>query len=80
MQILESPNLKKRLVSPRMVEQLQSATQDMPQAKSLFTQVDEYEKDIILNTLSHSRNTSDAAKKLGITRQALQYKIHKYHL
>ncbi|RNB80213.1 transcriptional regulator [Brevibacillus fluminis] len=61
-------------------QQTRDFNQDLTHAKSLFKQVDEYEKDIILNTLSHSRNISDAAKKLGITRQALQYKIDKYRL
>ena len=40
----------------------------------------EYEKSIILSALQNSRNLSEAAKKLGISRQNLNYKLNKHQL
>lgn len=54
--------------------------QELAPSKTLFELVEEYERDIILNTLRQSKHISEAAKKLGVTRQALQYKIDKYRL
>lgn len=54
--------------------------QELGRSKTLFEMVEQYERDIIQNTLRQSKHISDAAKKLGITRQALQYKIDKYRL
>lgn len=48
--------------------------------KSLPEQVEKYEKNIILNALSSSKNITEAAKKLQITRQSLRYKIDKYNI
>ncbi len=42
--------------------------------------VDNYEKDIIKTTLAKSRNVTDASRKLGISRQALNYKLSKFQL
>ena len=42
--------------------------------------VKEYEKSIILSALQNSRNLSEAAKKLGISRQNLNYKLNKHSL
>ncbi|MGG1663993.1 sigma-54 interaction domain-containing protein [Brevibacillus sp. NRS-1366] len=55
-------------------------TQDLNPAKSLFDLVEEFERDMILSTLRQSKHIADAAKKLGISRQALQYKVDKYRL
>ena len=48
-------------------------------AFSLQNHLNDYEKTIILNTLQNSENITAAAKKLGLTRQALQYKMQKHH-
>ncbi|WP_289142713.1 sigma-54-dependent Fis family transcriptional regulator [uncultured Brevibacillus sp.] len=53
---------------------------ELAPSKTLFGLVEEYEREIIRNTLRQSKHIADAAKKLGITRQALQYKIDKYRL
>ncbi|ATW23579.1 sigma-54 interaction domain-containing protein [Candidatus Formimonas warabiya] len=50
------------------------------QEKPLKEMVEFYEKELITNTLSITKNITQAAKKLKITRQALQYKIEKYGL
>lgn len=42
--------------------------------------VREYEKNIITQALKNSRNLSEAAKKLGISRQNLNYKLNKHSL
>ncbi|MBQ4649464.1 MAG: sigma 54-interacting transcriptional regulator [Firmicutes bacterium] len=46
--------------------------------RSLKEQMDEYEKSIILHTLRSSKNVTSAARKLKLTRQALQYKMDKH--
>ena len=38
------------------------------------------EKGLIVRTLEQSRTITEAAEKLKLTRQALQYKMMKYHL
>jgi arginine utilization regulatory protein len=48
--------------------------------KSLPKLVQSYEKEIILEALSTSKNITAAARKLQITRQSLQYKMEKYNL
>ncbi len=55
-------------------------TKDTLDNKSLPQRVEEYEKEIILEALSASKNITEAAGKLQITRQSLQYKIDKYRL
>ena len=42
--------------------------------------VRQYEKGLITHALEHSRTITEAAGKLKLTRQALQYKMMKYHL
>nr|WP_243158091.1 helix-turn-helix domain-containing protein [Aminipila terrae] len=49
---------------------------DLPLAQM----VEEYEKEIIRNALKTGGNVTNAARLLGTSRQALQYKIMKYHL
>ena len=39
-----------------------------------------YEKGLIVRALEQSRTVTEAAEKLRLTRQALQYKMMKYHL
>lgn len=39
-----------------------------------------YERNIIISALHNSRNLSEAAKKLGISRQNLNYKLNKHSL
>ena len=48
--------------------------------QTLKFKVEAYEKEIITNTLKHSKNVTAAAKSLGLTRQALQYKIEKLNI
>lgn len=42
--------------------------------------IKEYEKNIIISALQNSKNLSEAAKKLGISRQNLNYKLNKHSL
>lgn len=48
--------------------------------KSLPDLLYEYEYQLLSKALSRSSNTTEAAKKLGITRQALRYKLQKFNL
>ncbi|MHC1723895.1 MAG: sigma-54 interaction domain-containing protein [Aminipila sp.] len=47
---------------------------------SLKEQVEQFEKEILKKALSNSRNHTEAARKLKLTRQAFQYKLEKYGL
>ncbi|RNB80216.1 AAA family ATPase [Brevibacillus fluminis] len=55
-------------------------TKDTHENQSLTQKVEEYEKEIILEALAASKNITEAANMLQITRQSLQYKIDKYRL
>lgn len=46
--------------------------------KNLTVLVEEYEKNLIGASLDSTATLSEAAKKLGISKQALNYKIEKY--
>ena len=46
--------------------------------KKLTVLVEEYEKNLIRASLDSTATLSEAAKKLGISKQALNYKIDKY--
>lgn len=48
--------------------------------QSLKQMVDAYEKSIILQALSESKNVTEAARKLKLTRQALQYKMERHDI
>ncbi len=61
---------------PMMTSSLRS-----PLMGDLGTTLDEVEKALILQALDESRGVQNqAAKKLGVSRSALQYKIKKYKL
>ena len=47
---------------------------------SLPQLVENYEKDLIQMTIENVENLVEASKLLGISRQSLQYKMHKYNL
>lgn len=47
---------------------------------SLEKAVAAYEKNIIKSAITNSRNLSDAANKLGISRQSLNYKLRRHSL
>ncbi|MBU3145137.1 sigma-54-dependent Fis family transcriptional regulator [Clostridium sp. CF012] len=50
-------------------------------AKPLKSSIEEYEKQIIINELQNSNNRfTETARKLGISKQLLKYKIEKYEL
>ena len=53
---------------------------DMTLDRSLQELVDEFEKKLVTKAINSSRNLSQAAKKLKISGQLLQYKITKYGL
>lgn len=55
-------------------------SKDIAKNKPLPQLVENYEKQMILDALSTSKNITEAAKRLQITRQSLQYKMNKYHL
>jgi len=48
--------------------------------RSLDELVNDFEKEIIIKALLESKNMSQAAKKLKITRQSLRYKMDKFNL
>lgn len=48
--------------------------------QSLKEMVDDFEKDIIIKTLNESKNVTEAARKLKLTRQALQYKMERHQI
>ena len=48
--------------------------------KSLTERVENYEKKLIIEALKTSKNTTDAAKLLKISRQSLNYKMQKYFI
>ncbi|MGJ9384376.1 sigma-54 interaction domain-containing protein [Salipaludibacillus sp. CF4.18] len=47
---------------------------------SLKDAVDGYEKEIIVNILSTGGKIAESARRLGISKQSLKYKMDKYHL
>jgi len=53
---------------------------DIPTSKSLPQLVEEFERKLIINALAISKNVTDTARTLQITRQALKYKMDKYML
>ena len=52
----------------------------MPEHMGLQEAVRRSEKGLIVRALEQSRTVTEAAEKLRLTRQALQYKMMKYHL
>ena len=48
--------------------------------RTLTILVEEYEKKLIKDSMDSSSTLAEAAKKLGISKQALNYKIDKYSL
>ena len=56
------------------------AEEALPDGMGLQEAVRRYEKGLIVRTLEQSRTITEAAEKLKLTRQALQYKMMKYHL
>ena len=52
----------------------------IPEDVGLQEALRRYEKGVIVQALKHSRTITEAAGKLKLTRQALQYKMMKYHL
>lgn len=63
------------LPQPAKIDEL-----DQVEELGLQEAVRQYEKRMICRALESSRTVTDAAAKLKLTRQALQYKITKYHL
>ena len=50
-------------------------------SKSLKNSIDEYEKSIIINELNNANGIiAEAARRLGVSKQLLKYKINKYEL
>lgn len=47
---------------------------------SLSEKIENYEKNIIIKTINESKNLVEAARKMKISRQSLQYKMNKYDL
>ncbi len=62
----------KALLAPRIPKW------DQEEGFSLVEAVAAYEKNIILSAVADSKNLSEAARKLGISRQHLNYKLGKY--
>ena len=52
----------------------------LPEGLGLQEAVSRYERELIVSALKHSRTITEAADKLRMTRQSLQYKMMKYHL
>jgi arginine utilization regulatory protein len=47
---------------------------------SLYEMINKYEKQLLIKTLSTSTTLAEAAKKLKISKQSLNYKLIKYNL
>lgn len=56
------------------------ASVSLPEGLGLQEAVSRYERELIVSALKHSRTITEAADKLRMTRQSLQYKMMKYHL
>lgn len=52
----------------------------LPEGLGLQEAVSQYERSLIVSALEHSHTITEAAGELKLTRQALQYKMMKYHL
>lgn len=81
---IQRKHLPEYLVNSRRVfdntaERLQADTFEFDNF-SLAQAVDEYEKSIILAAIEKTRNLKDAADLLGISKQALNYKLSKYEI
>ncbi len=76
--------LPSRIISGKGVSQDAGNSPALPDTSqpsfSLQDHMNKYERDIILKTLEDSKNITAAAKRLGLTRQALQYKMQKHHI
>ncbi|MCQ2554118.1 MAG: sigma 54-interacting transcriptional regulator [Clostridia bacterium] len=53
---------------------------DLSEDFSLDQSVSEYEKNLLLKALEKTKNMSDAARLLGISKQTLSYKLQKYRI
>lgn len=81
---IQRKHLPEYLVNSRRVfdntaERLQADTFEFDNF-SLAQAVDEYEKSIILAAIEKTSNLKDAADLLGISKQALNYKLSKYEI
>ena len=47
---------------------------------SLTENVTAYERAVICRVLESSANVTEAARRLGLSRQTLSYKLEKYHI
>ncbi|WP_066047835.1 sigma-54 interaction domain-containing protein [Robertmurraya korlensis] len=66
---------------PAMLKENTLVARSTAETYYLKDQLHQFEKDLIMKALNHtSNNIKKAAKLLGIPRQTLQYKIHKYEL
>ncbi len=78
------PFLLKREESHKENEEIQSADIRLKKSDSEFSlprKLDEIEKKIIIETLDKTDgNITKAARKLGLKRQSLQYRINKYNI
>lgn len=76
--------LPSRIISGKGVSQDAGSSPALPDTSqpsfSLQDHMNKYERDIILKTLQDSKNITAAAKRLGLTRQALQYKMQKHNI
>lgn len=52
----------------------------MDESFSLSTAMERYEKELILRAVEQSGSASEAARRLGVSRQNLKYKLQKYGL
>jgi arginine utilization regulatory protein len=63
------------------LKSLTATVQEKKRPKNIFKEIQEKEKERIVGMLYETNgNVSKAAKKLGITRKALQYRLNKYDL
>lgn len=56
------------------------SSNNIKKTKPLPVMLYDYEKELIIDALLNSKNVTEAAKKLHITRQSLRYKIEKFDL
>ncbi len=76
--------LPSRIISGKGVSQDAGSSPVFPDSSlpsfSLQDHINRYEREIILKTLQNSKNITAVAKRLGLTRQALQYKMQKHNI
>ena len=76
--VIQKCDLPQYIVNQSETEDLKF--REMQDGKSLADKIDDYEKQLILRALDSSSSIAEAAKKLQISKQGLNYKLIKHRL